>query len=134
MSGFSQPRRIIGFHLGWVTLVVLLSFVAKLIVPAPSFVPYWYLALAPVGWVLLVLVLLPVSLLTMFLINVVRVRVRVPPRLVAILMAVCVWTVAAALAYIAAGPFPTSEETIQVAITFAIAVPTFGVSVPLATD
>ncbi|MGH2406821.1 MAG: hypothetical protein ACRDF7_01920 [Candidatus Limnocylindrales bacterium] len=127
--GRSFVSRIVRFHLVWVLGVVLVNFVAHVAVPTDSFIPSWFVAYAPIGYVIYALGLFPVTGLIAYVLW----RLRREPfgqrRLTVFAVTVIAWI--ALMAAWAFGTNSSAEELAQTVITFGVSIPIFGALIPI---
>jgi hypothetical protein len=121
--------RVLVFNWIWALTVTVLSFVAQVLLPDPNFVPFWFLALAPLGYVLGALTSTPIALAIGILTWALATRSTFGRRSSAILATIGAWTVVLVWAS-TAGPYD-SLTIVHSAIDLGVSIPLFAALMPL---
>lgn len=127
--GRSMPVRIAAFQAGWSAIFVGAIAVAQFLVPSETTVPFWYVAAAPVSWILIGIATLPLTIGIVAAIAMSARRTGKSSRALGFAVSVGVWAI---VLVIAAWTLPMSRDTqARTLIAVCIAVPAFGLLVPL---
>ena len=121
--------RLLSFHALWSLLLVAASIVGHEISPGESYDRGFYLLSLPLGWLLLFVVLLPITALIAWLLSRVANDGQPESRTKAFIISVATWSIFALFAGALSQTTPGTFE--QTAITLAIATPIYGILIPL---
>lgn len=130
-KGPGYLTRVLRFHLVWVVLLLLTNWVATIVAPDPDVIYSYYGFLMSIAYLVLVVVLAPVSVVTGLAVRWAIQQSRWSPRLVALLCVAAMWAVLIGVGLAVRSSSITDVTTLQCAITLGISLPVFGLLMPV---